>query len=196
MVLHNDVELENGSLARLVETLDSDPNYSLAVPKLLQWADSRFLDGVGDAILLSGGAYRVGHGELDLGQYETPSSYLALARRWPYIAALCLMTLAVSIRIFRLPRRCGCLLARSAPRPPLHFCAEGPRQTPRQRHPGNYVSSSDRSAHHSQPGSYDSQELSSVSSFSPGAAVICFSGSLAGAAIWNRAFVPLRRGLL
>ena len=66
MLLNNDVELENGSLARLVETLDSDPNYSMAVPKLLQWSDSRFLDGVGDAILLSGGAYRVGHGELDV----------------------------------------------------------------------------------------------------------------------------------
>lgn len=72
MVLHTDVELESGSLERLVETLDSDPNYSLAVPKLLQWADSRFLDGVGDAIPLSGGAYRVGPGELDFGQYETP----------------------------------------------------------------------------------------------------------------------------
>ena len=77
MLLNNDAELENDSLARLVETLDSDPNYSIAVPKLLQWSDSRFLDGVGDDILLSGGAYRVGHGELDFGQYETPEPVIS-----------------------------------------------------------------------------------------------------------------------
>jgi GT2 family glycosyltransferase len=72
MLLNNDVELEIDCLAHLVETLDSDPNYSIAVPKLLLWSDSRFLDGVGDDLLLSAGAYRVGRGQLDFGQYETP----------------------------------------------------------------------------------------------------------------------------
>jgi hypothetical protein len=76
----------------------------------------------------------------------------------------------------------------------MHFCAEGPRQTPRQRHPWNYLSSLDRLAHHSQPGSYDSQELSSLSSFSPGAAVVCFSGSLAGAGNYESCFRSLTLG--
>lgn len=180
MHLNNDVELENGSLARLVEILDSDPNYSMAVPRLLQWSGLRFLDGVGDAILLFGGAYRVGHGELDFSQYETPEPVFSACAA----AALYRRSLSDDIgsfdQDFSPTAKMWISLARSAPRTPLHFCAEGPHQTSRQRHPPNYLSSLDRSAHHSQLGSYDSQELSSL--FSPSAAVVCFSGSLAGGA--------------
>lgn len=72
LLLNNDVELERDCLAHLVRALEDNPEYSAAVPKLLQWANPKLLDGVGDDILLGGGAYRVGYGELDVGQYDKP----------------------------------------------------------------------------------------------------------------------------
>lgn len=69
-LLNNDAEMEPECLWHLVQALENDDRYSAAVPKLLQWSDRRYLDGVGDEILRGGGAYRVGHGELDAGQYE------------------------------------------------------------------------------------------------------------------------------
>ena len=71
-LLNNDAEMEPECLSRLVRALENDDSYSAAVPKLLRWSDPRYLDGVGDEILLGGGAYRVGSGELDAGQYEAP----------------------------------------------------------------------------------------------------------------------------
>jgi GT2 family glycosyltransferase len=71
-LLNNDVELEADCLDYLVQALENDHAYSIAVPKLLRWSDPRYLDGVGDEILLGGGAYRVGSGELDVGQYDVP----------------------------------------------------------------------------------------------------------------------------
>src|SRR4051812_40971938 len=58
-LLNNDTELESDCLKQLVAALESDHTYSMAVPKLLLWSDPRLLDGVGDEILLGGGAYRV-----------------------------------------------------------------------------------------------------------------------------------------
>ena len=69
-LLNNDVEMEAECLSHLVQALEQDRTYSAAVPKLLRWSDPRYLDGVGDEILLGGGAYRVGNGELDAGQYD------------------------------------------------------------------------------------------------------------------------------
>ena len=71
-LLNNDVEMEPECLSHLVQALEQDRSYSAAVPKLLRWSDPRYLDGVGDEILLGGGAYRVGNGELDAGQYDEP----------------------------------------------------------------------------------------------------------------------------
>jgi GT2 family glycosyltransferase len=73
-LLNNDAELEPECLSHLVRTLENDHTYSIAVPKLLRWADPRYLDGVGDEILTGGGAYRVGSGELDASQYDVPRS--------------------------------------------------------------------------------------------------------------------------
>jgi hypothetical protein len=70
LLLNNDVELEPNCLAHLVRVLEDNPDYSAAVPKLLQWANPKLLDGAGDEVLLGGGAYRVGYGELDVGQYD------------------------------------------------------------------------------------------------------------------------------
>jgi len=72
-LLNNDAEMEPECLSYLVQALEQDRTYSAAVPKLLRWSDPRYLDGVGDEILLGGGAYRVGSGELDAGQYEVPA---------------------------------------------------------------------------------------------------------------------------
>jgi len=69
-LLNNDVELEPDCLAHLLRALETNPQYSAAVPKLFQWANPKLLDGAGDEILLGGGAYRVGYGELDAGQYD------------------------------------------------------------------------------------------------------------------------------
>jgi hypothetical protein len=69
-LLNNDTELEPQCLFHLVQALETKEDYSVAVPKLLRWSDSRYLDGVGDEILLGGGAYRLGNGELDAGQYD------------------------------------------------------------------------------------------------------------------------------
>jgi GT2 family glycosyltransferase len=73
-LLNNDAELEPECLSHLVQALENDATYSMAVPKLLRWSDPRYLDGVGDEILLGGGAYRVGKGELEAGQYHNPHS--------------------------------------------------------------------------------------------------------------------------
>jgi GT2 family glycosyltransferase len=71
-LLNNDAEMEPDCLAHLVRALENDHTYSIAVPKLLRWSDPHYLDGAGDEILSGGGAYRVGKGELDVGQYDNP----------------------------------------------------------------------------------------------------------------------------
>ncbi len=71
-LLNNDVELEPDCLGQLVRALEDNPHYAAAVPKLFQWANPKLLDGVGDEVLLGGGAYRVGYGELDTGQHDRP----------------------------------------------------------------------------------------------------------------------------
>ncbi len=73
-LLNNDVELEPDCLPHLLRALETNPQYSAAVPKLFQWANPKLLDGAGDEILLGGGAYRVGYGELDAGQYDKVES--------------------------------------------------------------------------------------------------------------------------
>ncbi len=70
LLLNNDVELEPDCMAQLLRALENNPQYSAAVPKLFQWANPKLLDGAGDEVLLGGGAYRVGYGELDVGQYD------------------------------------------------------------------------------------------------------------------------------
>lgn len=69
-ILNDDTEVEPDCLALLVKTLEDNPGYSMAAPKLLQWSNPSVLDGVGDEILLGGGAYRVGQGQLDEGQFD------------------------------------------------------------------------------------------------------------------------------
>lgn len=69
-LLNDDTEVEPDCLDLLVKALEANPDFSIAVPKLLQWADPWRLDGAGDEVLLGGGAYRVGRGQLDRGQFD------------------------------------------------------------------------------------------------------------------------------
>lgn len=72
-LLNNDTEQDPGWLAALVEAADSRPEAALFASKLVDFHDRRFLDGAGDALRKSGLPYRLGHRELDRGQFEQPS---------------------------------------------------------------------------------------------------------------------------
>lgn len=71
LLLNNDVELEPDFLAELISKLDESEQYAFATGKLLSAADRNRLDGAGDALLAGGGVYRIGHGDLDTGQYDS-----------------------------------------------------------------------------------------------------------------------------
>jgi len=76
-LLNDDAEVEPDCLALLVGALEENPGYSMAVPKLLQWSDPTRLDGAGDEVLLGGGAFRLGRGQLDQGQYDQSETVLS-----------------------------------------------------------------------------------------------------------------------
>jgi GT2 family glycosyltransferase len=73
-LLNNDTEQEPGWLAALVRAADSHPDAGSFASKMLDFQDRRMLDGAGDALRLSGLPYRLGHGELDRGQFESPDA--------------------------------------------------------------------------------------------------------------------------
>lgn len=77
LMLNNDVELEPDFLHMLISVLEKDESLAFAVGKLLDANDKTRLDGAGDALLVAAGAYRLGHGDLDMGQFEKESSVLA-----------------------------------------------------------------------------------------------------------------------
>jgi GT2 family glycosyltransferase len=69
-LLNDDTEVEPDCLALLVKSLEDDPASSVAAPKLLQGSNPLLFDGAGDEVLLGGGAYRVGRGQVDEGQFD------------------------------------------------------------------------------------------------------------------------------
>jgi GT2 family glycosyltransferase len=72
-LLNNDAEAAPGWLAGLVEALDTHADAGSAASKMLDYADRTRIDGAGDAFTWVGNAYRIGHGERDLGQYDAPA---------------------------------------------------------------------------------------------------------------------------
>jgi GT2 family glycosyltransferase len=72
-LLNNDTEQDPGWLAALVRAADEHPEVGLFSSKLVDLHDRRLLDGAGDALRSSGLPYRLGHGERDRGQFDTPS---------------------------------------------------------------------------------------------------------------------------
>lgn len=70
VLLNNDTEQDPGWLGALVRAAERRPEAGLFASKLVNYEDRRLLDGAGDALRRSGLPYRVGHGELDRGQFE------------------------------------------------------------------------------------------------------------------------------
>ena len=77
LLLNNDVELEPDYLEKLVRALDADPKLGFTTGKLLRATQRTHLDGAGDAILMAGAAYRLGHFDRDDGQYDRPMMVLS-----------------------------------------------------------------------------------------------------------------------
>ena len=77
LLLNNDVQLHRDFLQTLEAHLQAQPQLAFAVGKLLCANDKARLDGAGDAMLLGGGVYRLGHQDLDSGQFEEPREVLA-----------------------------------------------------------------------------------------------------------------------
>jgi GT2 family glycosyltransferase len=72
-LLNNDTETDPGWLESLVHAAEGHPEASLFASKLVDFQDRRVLDGAGDALRLSGLPYRIGHRELDRGQFDGPA---------------------------------------------------------------------------------------------------------------------------
>ena len=76
LLLNNDIELEPAYLETLVRTLEADAKLGFAAGKLLRATQRTHLDGAGDAMLIPGGAYRLGSMDEDHGQFDTPTPIL------------------------------------------------------------------------------------------------------------------------
>jgi hypothetical protein len=70
VLLNNDTEQDPGWLEALVEAAERRPEAGLFASKLVDFENRRVLDGAGDALRPSGFPYRLGHGEIDRGQFE------------------------------------------------------------------------------------------------------------------------------
>ena len=77
LLLNNDVELQPDYIEKLVRALDADPKLGFATGKLLRATQRTHLDGAGDAMLMAGAAYRLGHFDRDDGQYDRPKAVLS-----------------------------------------------------------------------------------------------------------------------
>jgi GT2 family glycosyltransferase len=77
LLLNNDVELEPNFVSALRKALDESPQLAFATGKLLQGREPGRVDGAGDALLAGGGAYRLGHGDRDAGQFQHARSVLS-----------------------------------------------------------------------------------------------------------------------
>lgn len=77
LLLNNDVELEADYIEKLVTALEADLTLGFSTGKLLRATQRTHLDGAGDAMLMGGGGYRLGHFDLDHGQFSQSRSILA-----------------------------------------------------------------------------------------------------------------------
>jgi GT2 family glycosyltransferase len=72
LLLNNDIELAPDYLEILVQTLEADAKLGFAAGKLLRATQRTHLDGAGDAMLIGGGAYRLGSMDEDRAQFDNP----------------------------------------------------------------------------------------------------------------------------
>ena len=93
LLLNNDVELEPDFLMILVGALEADPKLGFSTGKLLRATQRTHLDGAGDAMLLAGAGFRLGHMDRDEGQFDHATALLAgcgaavLYKREAFVAA-------------------------------------------------------------------------------------------------------------
>jgi GT2 family glycosyltransferase len=74
-LLNNDTEVDRRWLQKLIEAAEgAQSEVGLFASKMLDFDNRRILDGAGDALRRSGLPYRLGHQELDRGQYDAPAS--------------------------------------------------------------------------------------------------------------------------
>lgn len=73
-LFNNDLELHGECLAELVGALEKHPEAASAGAKLLSFYDRGIIDGAGDIFDWAGTATRRGHGDRDVGQYDTPQA--------------------------------------------------------------------------------------------------------------------------
>jgi GT2 family glycosyltransferase len=76
-LLNNDTEADPRWLEALVHAAERHPEAGFFATKLVDYYERRLLDGAGDALRLSGLPYRLGHGERDRGQFDTPGYVFA-----------------------------------------------------------------------------------------------------------------------
>jgi GT2 family glycosyltransferase len=69
-LLNNDTQAEPDWLEALWQAAERHPEASLFASRLVDFQDQRVLDGAGDALRRSGLPYRLGHRELDRGQFD------------------------------------------------------------------------------------------------------------------------------
>src|SRR5438128_3213150 len=78
LMLNDDVELASQALERLFAAVEAAvPGIVFATCKLLNATEHSHLDGAGDALLMAGGAYRLGHQDVDSGQFDQRAQILA-----------------------------------------------------------------------------------------------------------------------
>jgi len=93
LLLNNDVELASDYIATLVAALEDSAMLGFATGKLLRATQRTHLDGAGDAMLMAGAGYRLGHLDCDRGQFDEPMPVLAacgaavLYRRGVFVAS-------------------------------------------------------------------------------------------------------------
>jgi GT2 family glycosyltransferase len=77
-LFNNDVELAPGCLGQLVAALRDHPEAGWAGAKLIDFHQRTRIDGAGDIFTWEGAAGRLGHGERDQCQYDTPRAVLGV----------------------------------------------------------------------------------------------------------------------
>ena len=77
LLLNNDIELAPDYMEKLAAALDADAKLGFATGKLLRATQRTHLDGAGDAMLMAGGAYRLGNRDADSGQFDSTTPVLA-----------------------------------------------------------------------------------------------------------------------
>jgi GT2 family glycosyltransferase len=69
LLLNNDIELGPDYLEKLVAVMEAEPKLGFVTGKLLRATQRTHLDGAGDAMIMAGGAYRLGNLDPDDGRY-------------------------------------------------------------------------------------------------------------------------------